>query len=299
MRGRLSAAAVLATVLLTGAAVADGGPVLARAGGLQPPAWMEREGSRQAVISGAPLYAGDRFETGKGGRLQIELQDDGIVKLGENARFEMPSLTVKNDGSAKGLLQASLRVLRGAFRYTTSELSKLRPREIDVSIGPTITAGIRGTDIWGKSDDSQELLCLLEGRIEVASPGHPSQIMDQSLSFYVVPHDQAPLPVAPAPMEKVATWAPQTEMDPAKPALTAAGPWRVALYSALRQSAAEAHARELSAQGYPAAVASGERNGRTYYRVVIEGLANRKEALRYAASLKSELGIAEAWVMLP
>ena len=33
----------------------------------------------------------------------------------------------------------------------------------------TVTAGIRGTDLWGKSAADRQIVCLIEGRIEVGA----------------------------------------------------------------------------------------------------------------------------------
>ena len=50
----------------------------------------------------------------------------------------------------KDVVTASLDVLSGAFRFTTQALTKFRgERDVKVRI-VKITAGIRGTDLWGK-----------------------------------------------------------------------------------------------------------------------------------------------------
>ena len=38
-----------------------------------------------------------------------------------------------------------------------------------------MTAGIRGTDLWGSSDAERDLVCLVEGRITVTHPRKPSR----------------------------------------------------------------------------------------------------------------------------
>jgi hypothetical protein len=55
-----------------------------------------------------------------------------------------------------------------------------------------VTAGIRGTDLWGKSNDARDLVCLLEGKISVGAEGHPAVTLDQPLDFYQNPRDGSP-----------------------------------------------------------------------------------------------------------
>jgi hypothetical protein len=286
-------------VMAFASAAASAEPILARADALQPPVWVERNGTRAALRPGAPILAGDEIITGVSGRLHIAMEDASTVKLGEGARFQLPALAIVDNGSQGGLFKGALKVLKGAFRFTTSALGKLRPREVDVYIGPTITAGIRGTDIWGKSEDSQELLCLLEGRIEISSPGAQPQVMDQANTFYSVPRDQAPLPVAPAPASRIASWAPQTELDADAAAQMAGGRYGLVLASVATQAQAQSQASRLSDEGYgvdvrPVSTAKGAR-----YRLVLPGFASHAEAARFARAHAAALGFGNAWVLPP
>lgn len=273
---------------------------LASVESLQPPVWVERGGTRTALSAGAELKAGDQFFTGAGGRLHITMSDQSVVKLGENGRLDMPRLELKPvEGDEGGLLSSALNVVKGAFRFTTRELGKLRKREVDIAIGPTITAGIRGTDVWGKSDPSQELLCLIEGRIEIGSPGHDTQVMDQAATFYVVPRDAAPLPVAPVPEGKLATWSPQTEMAPEAASLTATGGYIVGVESSTNSDGAQATVKRLSDLGYPAEIMRAQVGGHTWYRVVVTGLQSQAEARRFSEHLKQAIKLKSPWVMAP
>jgi hypothetical protein len=259
---------------------------LARATALQPPVWVVHEGKRAALAPGAEIFPGNRYETGSHGRLHIELADGGIVKLGENASFELPRAALLDEGDAGSVFKGALKVLKGAFRYTTRALDALRRREIDVYVGPTITAGIRGTDIWGKSDDAQALLCLLEGKIDVASPGHPAQRMEEAKTFYVVPSGQAPLPVRAAPKGSLAKWVPQTELLGDDSAQFADGHFELVLGSFADADQAKAYVGRLSDAGYAAAVETAARQ-RT--QVTLDGFTSRGEALRFANTLPRSL----------
>lgn len=288
--------AVCLWLAATGAAAADAAP-LARVVALQPPVWVERDGARRALAAGEPLYAGDRYDTGAGARLQIGLADASTIKLGEQARFALPALQTVDgdDGSLKG----SLKVLKGAFRFTTAALGKLRRRELDVEIGPTVTIGIRGTDIWGKSDAQRDLVCLIEGTIEVASPGQPSQRMDQPLTYYYVPRGGVPPPVAPAPVADLERWVPQTELAGALPALHEDGRYRVALVSYAERARAEGKAQALSAEGYAATLETYRHQGAQRHRLVVHGLRSVADAEQFADAMKARLQLPYPWVMSP
>ena len=289
---------LLALSLLPAMAAAQPVSVLARAEALQPPVWLERDGRKSALAPGAPLQAGDRFLTGSGGRLQISFDDNSVVKLGEQAQFEMPALQLQPSAAdSNGALKAVFKVIRGAFRFTTSALGKLRQREIDVAIGPTVTAGIRGTDIWGKSDEARDLLCLLEGRVEVSSPGQPVLMMDRANTSYIVPQGQTPLPLVPEPEEQIARYVPQTELVMAQAALLAEGAYQIALDSYATLKEAQAQQARLSDQGYASEIVSASVKGKTWQRLLISGLASKTEALAYAARMKEQFGFGSPWVL--
>jgi len=294
--------AILGLILaaLCSPAAAKSAVPLAVAEAVQPPVWIERAGLRTALSAGLSLQAGDQFITGAGGRLHIAMNDHSVVKLGENGQLNLPKLQLQALADDEGgLLSSALKVVKGAFRFTTSQLGRLRKREVDVSIGPTITAGIRGTDIWGKSETEQELLCLIEGKIEIGGPGQETQVMEQAATFYVVPRDQAPLPVAPVPAEKLEKWAAQTELSPDAPALMGDGSYMVGLESSTDSDAAQAAAQRYSELGYATEIVRAKVGGKTWYRVVITGLVTAAEAQRFAQTLKQSLKLKSPWVMSP
>ena len=100
--------------------------------GLQMPVWVECAGVRQPVRSGMALVESDVVETGKGGRLLIQLADGSFVKLGENARLALMSL--REGDTEQGVLTGLLNVVRGAFRYTASGLGRMTRRDIQVNV---------------------------------------------------------------------------------------------------------------------------------------------------------------------
>src|SRR3954468_3544727 len=116
--------------------------------GIRLPAWVVRDGQRQPLALGAALKNGDQVSTGTNARVLLRLGDGSMVKLGENASLQLSNLVQQ---PRDRFIAATLKVLEGAFRFTTETTMKFRAkRDITVQFA-TLTAGIRGTDIWGKN----------------------------------------------------------------------------------------------------------------------------------------------------
>jgi hypothetical protein len=117
---------------------------------------------------------------------------------------------VQRDGGR--LLRATLKVLEGAFRFTTSLASRSRYRhEIEVQF-TTFTAGVRGTDIWGRNFGDREVVVLIEGRISVRRGAHRPVEMKEALTYYQAPMEGTPSE-QPIPAELLGEWAQQTELQ--------------------------------------------------------------------------------------
>jgi hypothetical protein len=263
---------------------------------VEPPAWAIRQEAVIPLRPGMDLQAGDVVKTGNGARAHLELADLSIVKLGENAVFKLEQLEWQSRGRG-GLLRGALSVLQGAFRFTTTTHDSVYSRELSINFGRAITTGIRGTDIWGKSDATQDLVCLLEGRISVQSPGAPETTMDRSNTFYVVPAGQAPKPVVPVPQEKLVTWVPQTEVKQGRGVMAKDGQWQAVLISVSDPGAALTESLDLQQEGYPVEVQEMRIGGKTVHRVVAGGFATRDDANAFGARLRGHGNITKPWTM--
>lgn len=277
MRARLPVS--LLAVLL--AAQAWAAPTVVSA--VNMPAWIEHGGQRGPLIPGTALQSGDVITTGAGARVLLTLPEGSQVKLGEQAVFRADNLGT-SDGR-QSPFQATLEVVKGAFRFTTALLAKQRQREVDVRIA-TVTAGIRGTDLWGKSDDEKDLVCLLEGRISVSHEGENGfHTLDEPLDFYVAPKGKPALPKAKVDAAKVVNeWAPQTE--PQAGVARSDGRWRLIVAVVANQDEALQWYDSLRGAGYAARIrplAGGK------YRVGLERLASEADARTLGEKLKAEL----------
>lgn len=286
MRAPISA--ILLAALLAGTVHAAATTVAA----VNMPAWLERGGRVIPLAPGQALQSSDVLRTGLGARVLLKLPEGSEVKLGEDAVFRLDNLNV-SDGR-QSPFTGVLNVLKGAFRFTTSLLGKQRQREVDVHIA-TVTAGIRGTDIWGKSDKEKDLVCLLEGHISVQHEGEEGfSTMDQPLDFYIAPKGKPALPIAKVDAAKVANeWAPQTEPQPGKGLAQTNGRWKLTVASADKQEDALAWYDKLREAGYDAHIRPA---GEGKFHVKLEGLASRDDAKALGERLKNELSTPEAAV---
>jgi len=262
---------------------------------LQMPAWIEHEsGEKTPVRPGMKLISGDVVKTGSNSRLLIRLDEGSQVKLGEKAHLNFSSLIPSED--EQGLFEAALNVFRGAFRFTTTTLGKTRRRNVSVRIG-TITAGIRGTDIWGNSKTDKDILCLIEGKISAQSEGEPEFTMEDPLSFYIVPKGQAALPVQPVPEAKLAQWAEQTELLMGGGVLSLNGQWSVNLMSLNNPSSAESVINTLSKAGYATEIQEILINNKNWSRVKVVGFNSKEDAKAFAETIDGSFGITRPWIV--
>src|SRR5258706_2100000 len=144
---------------------------------VQYPAWLERDGRSVPLTPGTVLQSNDQLRTGDNARVQLKLGEGSTVKLGEKAKFQIQRI------EDRGIFRATLNVLTGAFRFTTDPLKKKIQRAISIK-AKNVTAGVRGTDLWGKSTDDSDLICLLEGKITVWAEGHLTVTPDNPNDFY-------------------------------------------------------------------------------------------------------------------
>jgi sporulation related protein/FecR-like protein len=251
---------------------------------VQMPAWVERAGKQMPAGPGMELIATDTLRTGAGARLYVKLAEGSIVKLGENAGLQMLDLVPERGG----LFRATLNVIAGAFRFTTETVAKPRPRDVKFRIS-TVTAGIRGTDLWGRSVKDNEIVCLIEGAIEVGAENENPVRMDQPRQFYQRDNGKTQ-PLSVITQEKLAELARETEIEAGKGAARRGGKWKVTLADSQSKEAASALVEKLHAAGYAAETRAQPK--RTYV-VRIAQLPSKAEAEALAARLRGQHGVSD------
>jgi hypothetical protein len=277
--------------------------------GIQMPAWLQRVAITQPLSIGIELNDGDKLITGANGRILLRSADGSAIKLGENASLTVSNLAQQRE--RKGLFSALLDVAKGAFRFTTATVAKLRPRDVTVRVAGA-TVGIRGTDVWGKvggkmsisamekamgkslADSDKEakmdfdVVCLIEGKISVAHGSETPFVMDQPQTFYVMRKDAAPFPITGLATEQLTKWAGETEIAAGQGASRAGGKWKVQLLTANSEHDAMAAYDELRAAGYDVRIRplpGGQ------FQLRITQLPSRAEAQALAHKLTGKMGI--------
>jgi hypothetical protein len=182
-------------------------------------------------------------------------------------------------------------VFEGAFRFTTDLAARQRRRDINITLA-TVTAGIRGTDLWGRSRDERQIVCLIEGKIEVGAEGEPAVTMDQSRQFYVRDKGKTQ-PVGLVEPQQLNEWAKETEIERGKGAARLGGKWSVTLLAADSQRDALAAYDAVRKAGYPAEIVPLKDGDKRSYAVRIRNLPSRAEANALAGELRGKHGVAE------
>ena len=279
----LAALALLAAALGSGGALAQAAAVVE---GVQMPAWVERDGRRTPIAPGMRLRAGDRLVTGGGSRMLIKLSEGSLVKLGENG-----SLTLTQIDRTRELFKGVMNVLEGAFRFTTDAVAKHRRRDININVAQ-VTAGIRGTDLWGKSTPNREIVCLIEGKIEVGAPNEAPVTMDQPRQFYRRENGRTQ-PVGFVEPAQLAEWAKETEIEAGKGAARRGGRWKVNLATVDNQNDALRVYDQVRDAGYAAEIHPAMEGEKRVYTVRIRNLPQKTEADSLANRLRGKFGVAD------
>lgn len=247
---------------------------------VQAPAWVERGGRSLPLAAGMELKSSDVVRTGAGAKAYLLLAEGSRVKLGEAARFGLHSRGLQPQSFFRGALD----VITGAFRFTTARVKKTVPREISIRVG-TATIGIRGTDIWGKTDKDGDLVALLEGRIEITRAGQATE-MAQAMTYYDAPTGKL-AEVKALDLETFTRLARQTDILPGDGASGRRGGWSLLLGTASSQAAALETYDSARDAGFAARIRLREQDGATHYDVVAGGYASAAEAEAAAGRLRA------------
>jgi hypothetical protein len=281
LRGGIAAALVACALAAPAQAGSGGGNAHAaiRVEAVQYPAWLERGGYSVPITPGTALRASDTLRTGADARVELKLAEGSTFKLGQNARFTVEKV------QDRGIFRSVLHVVLGAMRFTTGALGIGRKRDIAIQVR-TLTAGVRGTDLWGRSSDERDLICLLDGRISVAADDRAPITLDSPRDFYQRARGQEP-EKGRVDEAQVAKWSQETEMQSDGPVARVGGTWSVIASKYYGRDDALAVSRTLRARGYPAVVVSVDR----YQYVEIRGLTGEAEARALMSRIRDVPGV--------
>lgn len=265
---------------------------LARVEVLQAPAWLVRDDARMPLALGSEIRESDRIETAEHGRVVLHLGEDSRVKLGADANF---SISLIDDGKdADGTFVAFFDVLKGAFRFTTTAIGKLRQRDIAVQMR-SVTIGIRGTDVWGKTEDARDFVVLIEGAVELDREGETFQL-DEPLSLFMAPRGSAPDPIGPVDTDDLAIWAQETEPQAGTGIQKLGGQVKLHLVTYADEASALGLVERLGEGGYSAMITQLDVGGRSWFHVSQPHFDTRADAMAMRDALQSFGGLGGAWL---
>lgn len=288
---RVALCIALSALFCTGAALAEEPVVHA----VQAPAWIERAGGIVPLRAGSALLAGDVIRTGPGGRVQVDLPEGSRVKLGEEVQFRADSFAERADAEG-GFFEAAFDVLKGAFRFTTGLAGQERRRDVRFRVG-TVTAGIRGTDIWGKSaEDGTDLVLLIEGQAELNVPDHAAMMMAQPLhGVMMMPSGEMQM-IEGLPANMLQDYARETEMNNDRGMMMHNGDWQLVVMSLRDRALAQGIAERMVASGYPVRVDSVTLPSGEWHRIVMNHFAGSKDARMQGEALVGRFGVSGFWI---
>jgi hypothetical protein len=108
------------------------------------------------VVSGQPIYLADRISSGAQSGMQIMLLDQTTFTIGPDSFVKIDEFVYDPTTNA-GKVTASLG--KGVFRFVSGKIAQQNPSNMTVNL-PVATIGIRGTMVYGRSDENSAIIGL-------------------------------------------------------------------------------------------------------------------------------------------
>ncbi|MCC1495669.1 SPOR domain-containing protein [Alcanivorax sp. 1008] len=263
--------------------------------GLQYPAWVQKNGTNIALAPGDTIFSGEQIITGAGGKVWLKMPDHARVKVGPEATLNVGLMTVSSTGNedTENSLQGALEVVRGAFRYTTTELSKLWRRDVNLQLGNTATIGIRGTDLWGQVDSNDQFVVLIEGRITVKPRDITEAItLMNPLQTYRAGRQEA----GSVDMQALQSLAPITELDAGSGIMRQGGEYSLNLASFSSSDQAKLFAQVLDKAGLASTTTRVNIADAVWWRVSAVALVSLQDARSLRERLSGFQQVSSPWI---
>lgn len=290
----LAGSGVLLGALLLPTAATLAAPADARIDAVQAPAWVEHaDRDSEPLTPGMVLGKRDRIVTGADARVLIRMVDGSAVKLGENALVDVNAFGRRDART----MTAVFDVERGAFRFTSGVFpGAVDKRAVNVRVS-TITAGIRGTDLWGSSDAERDLVCLLDGRVGLFHELDSAQRLDSPNSVYAARKGEAPAAVEMAEPAQVAQWLEETELQTGAGVSRQGGRWQVELETLDDEDSVLELYDRARAAGYAVRILPTGAAGGWRYALRAKQLQSRADAIALAEKMQRDLDLAAPRVL--
>ncbi len=254
--------------------------------GVQMPAWLVRGGLLQPLAPGMELRALDSLRTGRDARVLLVLGEGSLLRLGEQTELQIHALPNPSDG--KRPFHAVFHVPRGAFRLVMAQVAAPPDRRFEVRMA-RLAATLRGTDLWGKTTDEGDVICLIEGSAELQRPGASPLNMNDPLTYFTAPKAEPAVSPQIASLARLAAWAQETDLAAPRGALRRGGNWNVLLADAAEQGPALDVYLKARTAGYAASIDAIGKEPKRHYLVRIKEIASESGAQELARRLATEL----------
>jgi hypothetical protein len=159
-----------------------------------------------------------------------------------------------------------------------------------------VTIGIRGTDFWGRSRAERQVVCLIEGAIEVGAPGEAPVAMNRPRQFYQRDKGKTQ-PVGLVEARQLEQWSLETELEAGKGALRRGGRFSLSLLATGDELQAHSVRDRLREAGYAAETTPRKDGNRPIFVVRVRQLPSREEAQALGERLRGRFGVRDARVM--
>lgn len=126
---------------------------------------VKRGGQTIPIRYGTAIEEKDTIVTRKRSRVQIVLNDQTIVTVGERSRYSFQAYRFHTKADSK----LTMKLGHGFFRVISGKIGKLAPKRFKVE-SKSATIGIRGTHFFGRVRKHIEEYGCIGGRIYVATP---------------------------------------------------------------------------------------------------------------------------------
>ena len=152
---------------------------------------VSESGEQRDLSIGASIFVKDSVFTGDDGLLTMRFTDKTRFELSQNANLVISEYLY---GQSPDADKASMKVVKGAFRFVTGLVAKGKPENMEVETA-VATIGIRGTNVIGEADATSATIILLAaedtsrkskidvynefGKVSIDEAGYGTEIPDE------------------------------------------------------------------------------------------------------------------------
>jgi hypothetical protein len=147
-------------------------------------------GFARPLFVGSTVLVGDRLETAAEARLQVRMNDGGVLTLGQ-----MSSLLVEVYRRDPPDGVAALKALSGVFLMASGAIARLGNERLVIET-PAAILGVRGTEVWGNVglDGTTEVALLSGAGVTVQTPDGRVEMTAAGSGVTVAPGQVPPPP---------------------------------------------------------------------------------------------------------